>query len=392
MKKITITIITVLFLMSLLTSCGKSDKGSIESCPHSLAVVVQYTANTAEPMLSSSEVVNTIYDAALCDGSSITIIEADGAPYTVDSLDITVKSNLSDAKKSSIAKQVTGKTIQIAETAFPKTAQVDTLKALTYASRNIDSDASVKTILYLGSAIQTTGELSFADQNLFDADVDFIIDQLKEIKAIPSFPEGTRVIFAGVGDVIDPQPELTYENIDTLKQIWRRICEEGGAEVEFISATPITETDTSLYPEVSTVAVTKKYVVGAEITPEDVFTFDSESISFKPDSHELTDRESVKELLQPIVDHYKGTDNKLLVSGTTATVGSNDDCVIFSKMRSDTIAQLLFEMGLDNSQVETVGLGYENKYHVPDLNADGTLNESEAAKNRMVIIMPMPKE
>ena len=260
MKKTIITLMLLALIIVSFTACGNvgQSNGSIPPGPHSLVVVVQKTANSPDPMLTSSWVSNTIYCAAMNDKSSVTLIEADGSAYTLDTLSISVKSNISDAKKDSLAKQVTSKVINIAKTAQPKTEEVDTLKSLHHAARNIDASAPAKTIIYLGSALQTTGELSFADQNYFDADIDSIIEKLKDIKAIPEFPSGTKVIFAGVGDVIEPQPELTYEYISTLKEIWKRICEEGGAEVDFITATPTTETDTSSYPKVSTVSIIKK--------------------------------------------------------------------------------------------------------------------------------------
>jgi len=43
-------------------------------------------------------------------------------------------------------------------------------------------------------------------------------------------------------------------------------------------------------------------------------------------------------------------------------------------------------MNVTSEQLITIGLGFENEFHIPDLNSDGTLNEN-AAKNRSVIFV-----
>ena len=401
MKKL-ISLVLMLIITLSLAACTnpkgnadtETDSQTTKNAPQSLVIAAQYTSNTAEPMLNSSYVSNLIYEAALCDGSSAVLIEADGSPYTVDAFTFSVKENVSKSKKQAMARQAVNKVIQIANTSYPKTAEVNTLKALNESARNIDRNAEVKTVIYLGSALQTCGELPFSRQNLLEADPDAVIEQLKEMKAIPEFPEGTTVIFAGVGDVALPQKELSYENVSALKEIWKRVCEEGGANVKFITATPTSNFDPSAYPEVSIVKVKEKYVKGKKLSLDDekAFEFDAETIPFEPDSYKLADPDGTKELLLPLVNQLKESGHKILVCGTTATVGKNEDCILFSEKRSNSLAELMIGMGLDKDQIKIMGLGYDNKYHVPDLSSDGSLNEKEAQKNRLVIIMSQDSE
>ncbi|MPM07779.1 hypothetical protein SDC9_54087 [bioreactor metagenome] len=51
------------------------------------------------------------------------------------------------------------------------------------------------------------------------------------------------------------------------------------------------------------------------------------------------------------------------------------------------VKELLCDLGVPSDQIVAVlGLGYENKWHLPDVDADGGLNEN-APKNRSVIIL-----
>ena len=76
---------------------------------------------------------------------------------------------------------------------------------------------------------------------------------------------------------------------------------------------------------------------------------------------------------------------KLLIAGTTATVGTNESCVALSQARAEAVKSLLVSLGVSEDRIETVGLGYDHEYHLDDLNSDGTLNDN-AASNRAVIL------
>ena len=77
----------------------------------------------------------------------------------------------------------------------------------------------------------------------------------------------------------------------------------------------------------------------------------------------------------------------MVLLGTTATSGQNKSCVEFSFGRAQTLKNMMVtDLGVDESQLITVGLGYENDFHIDDLNEDGSLNEN-AAKNRSVIFV-----
>ncbi len=391
MKKFFAMLIVVLTVIACFTGCTSD----IENCSanvsesegsRSLAIVVQRTANSAEPMLTSPEIINSFYDTALRSGSTVTIIEADGEPFAIDTVTASIPEKVSQSKKESVAKQIASQLVQIAQTAAPVSPEVDTLKALVLAARNLNAAAADKRIIYLGSALSTTGALPFNESNLLGSDVNVVVEDLKAISAIPDFPDGTTVVFAGLGDTAAPQTPLSYSNISALKAIWTAICEAGGASVEFITATPTDTVDKSSYPNVSTVSVLQEKVKGS--TPSLAaggIRFDSETIAFEPESYVLSDPEATTELLKPIAEQLINSGETVVVAGTTATVGSNLSCVEFSKKRAQSVADCLTALGVPSAQINTYGLGYENEWHVKDTDSSGNLT-TDAQKNRTVII------
>ena len=172
--------------------------------------------------------------------------------------------------------------------------------------------------------------------------------------------------------------------------------------------------DNSSLPWVSTVKVTpeksktpdfKSLMKEVEDLPEDKrndtiedalllgMKFDEVSAQFLPDSYEITDKAAVIKIMMPLASYLNNNTNKrVLLLGCTATVGSNDSCIVFSKKRSEALKSILVnDMNVESSQLITVGLGYENDFHIDDLNEDGTLNEN-AAKNRSVIFVAADSE
>lgn len=383
MKKIVSVITVVLFVLASFSACTGGEKSIKKS---SLVLCIQNTANSAEPMLNDADVISTIHNTVRNNGE-VTILEIDGKAYTVDTVTSNIKSSVSDAKRDATANQITKQIVSICGKAVPETAEIDVLQGLNMAARNLDASADEKTILYLGSALSTAGYLQFANQNLFETDIEDILQQLKEKCAVPSFPSGTKVIFGGLGDVIEPQQALSCKNVDMLRELMKAICEEGGAQVEYISSTPVTERNTADYPSVSTVTVYQDYVKGSAVDLSSAVSIDSTQISFKPDSYELKDRQSAADFLRPFAEAINKTSDRIYICGTTATVGTESASIAFSEKRAHTIYELLMELGASPDKITAIGLGYNNNFHIPDI-LNGRLDETSAQKNRRVLIIP----
>ena len=84
---------------------------------------------------------------------------------------------------------------------------------------------------------------------------------------------------------------------------------------------------------------------------------------------------------------------QILLAGTTASAGTQEELVELSEKRCNTIREIFIKSGVSEEQVKIIGLGYENHpYYVPDVDENGELIEEIAEKNRAVIILPLASE
>lgn len=104
---------------------------------------------------------------------------------------------------------------------------------------------------------------------------------------------------------------------------------------------------------------------------------------FNGDEATFVDRDDAVSELSPIVDYLlEHPDYTVILAGTTATAGTNEQCKELSLRRAEAVRQLMIDMGTSETQIKhVIGLGYDHEFHVEDLNADGSLNEKNAPEN-----------
>ena len=79
-----------------------------------------------------------------------------------------------------------------------------------------------------------------------------------------------------------------------------------------------------------------------------------------------------------------------MIAGTTATYGDQASSVDLSEKRAEAVKELLINTyDVPESQLKSIGLGYEQDPFTRGKDIDGTGNfvESEAKKNRRVVIL-----
>ena len=110
---------------------------------------------------------------------------------------------------------------------------------------------------------------------------------------------------------------------------------------------------------------------------------------FNGDEATFVDRDDAVSELSPIVDYLlEHPDYTVILAGTTATAGTNEQCKELSLRRAEAVRQLMIDMGTSETQIKhVIGLGYDHEFHVEDLNADGSLNEKNAPENRAVLVI-----
>jgi outer membrane protein OmpA-like peptidoglycan-associated protein len=120
---------------------------------------------------------------------------------------------------------------------------------------------------------------------------------------------------------------------------------------------------------------------------------DEKTILFLPDTAVFADREAAERALTPLAEQMaQNAQLRIVLAGTTATAGTGESCRKFSLTRAMAVKELLCDLGVSSEQIAAVlGLGYENKWHLPDVDANGSLN-ANAPKNRAVIILDAGSE
>ncbi|MCD8022265.1 MAG: OmpA family protein [Lachnospiraceae bacterium] len=112
------------------------------------------------------------------------------------------------------------------------------------------------------------------------------------------------------------------------------------------------------------------------------------------------DEEAAKAAVEPVAEALLShPDNAILIAGTTATDGTQESCVELSERRANAVKDLLVnEFGIPESQIQTIGLGYEadpfERRQDREIEGDITSKfiESEGKKNRRVVIMDLASD
>ena len=374
-------------IMISLVGCGSSDvpAGPPEIEATDIAIVSGYHQNAVTPPINNSEIRKAI-EYSVRNNGSVTIVVNDGDPAAVVDfgIDENAVASLSEARLEQQISEVIDSTNNALASSKANDPEVDTFEAINQAARGLTGEAGDKCLYILDSGLSTEGELNVLSENLHRLiDVQPIVDKLQKDHALPDLT-GVQVVWIGLGDAADKQEDLTSRNKNTLKELWEAVLTTSGAEVTFKNL-PLTEegsTDREL-PEVTPIPIV-----------HDSNDFDPLQVNqvkplFNGDEATFVDRDDAVSELSPIVDYLlEHPDYTVILAGTTATAGTNEQCKELSLRREEAVRQLMIDMGTSETQIKhVIGLGYDHEFHVEDLNADGSLNEKNAPENRAVLVI-----
>lgn len=393
-----LVLVMCMTMACLVTGC--SDTGNDEIA---LAVVGSPHSNEPSFPLNAASINDKIYDCCYTYGS-VSFITNDGNPKVVYQTDIPEpeKSGLSENKKKSIASNYTSQLLKELTNLNSEVPEVDTLKAISYASKTLSSSSSSadKVLVIMDNGLSTVGYLDFT-KGLLYADTDSILEALEKAEAIPNLTD-VNVVWMYLGQTAAPQQELSEAQKNKLKEIWYGILRKGEAKsIEFVNDIASDEPDNSL-PSVSVVDVQNRSidVETNEVEPVEIviespiatIVLDNTSVRFIGDKAEFVDYEESSAVLeqyaQVLLNH---PNNKVYVIGTTAT-GSTDFCEKLSINRANAVCQVLVSYGVPESQLIPIGMGYEDPWHIDDVDDNGKQIEKYACQNRKVLIVDVNGE
>lgn len=401
---------TISFLMCLImiatALCGCGNTILKSKTPESSAIVFVVGVHENFPYNSAlSSFRDDIYDSCYSYGE-VTFVVVDGSSYLGPSYNIEPpKANVDKTKRDMMAEKNTQTIIKSISTLAAKTAEVDTLSAISIAADKINSSDCVnKKITVVDSCLSTAGLLNFAASQLIEDSPEHIVAQLKERNSIPNL-KGVEVEVIGIGQTCGDQEPLTDQFKYKLIAIWEAIFKATGANVT-INSTPLAviEPENEL-PKVSSITVVSDYLIhNVETAPEteaiqptiepavtepvipEVIRIDEKSIKFNSNMDTFVNEQQAIEALKPIAEILRANPQlNIYLAGMTASTGG--DGIYLSEQRAKAVERLLINMGCNDEQIESIGLGRSpNHLRVNDTDAYGNLIEEKAKMNRAVFL------
>ncbi len=394
MKKLLLSLLLVMVMsLGLLAGCSNQENPQI-----ALAVVVGKHGNSMEIPLNAPSIKEAIYNSCYTYGS-VAFVSVDGNPkvYYQANIPEPEVGGLTENKKQSIADGYTEQLLREIQHASPEAAEVNTLKAIQQAALTLQgsSESSDKVMVIMDSGLSTVGYLDFT-KGLLEADVENIVEALKEAEAIPNLKD-VRIVWMFNGQTAKPQKELSERQKKKLQEIWTAILLEGGAKEVNYASDIASELSDEVFPAVSLVDVEARSIdmdieertsVESIIDePIETVVLDNTSVQFVGDKAVFVDKEvamsHIKKLAEQLLMY---PDNKVYVIGTTAS-GNREFCNQLSIDRAQTVTDALIDMGVPESQLIPMGLGFEDPWHIDDLDDSGRQIESKAYQNRKVLIV-----
>lgn len=393
MKKI-ITLVLALVLVGA-TFTGCSGKTSNEEASNTVYIVGRH-ANAQPPAINNSTIESSV-QSAIDNNTLLSVIELDGSP-TVEKdnrFTFTLKKNVSSTIKKKYVSKMTNKVIECFDNLAPKVAEVDILKAIELATNELNSsyaNTDAKRIVIYSTGLQTTGLIDMTKFNILSSKetVDEVVDQLSAKQVLPNL-DGITIDWYNLNQVSGEQKELTAGMKANNEYLWGTLIAKAGGKVDFKSDNATADNRKNYDVGVSVVPVIEDSLNVEEYNKDSSVVFTTDEIAFKSDSVEFVDEEQASQAVTKIINYMiYNKDYNLLLAASTATVPPQNKCESFSKKRAEAVKSLIVSRSdnqIDSSRITTIGMGYENPYHVSDTSKNGSLIEEKAKQNRAVYAM-----
>ena len=404
-KKIINIVLTVVMLVALLglTGCGVNGiSGTTENAEVSkpaVAYMIARTANSKSTDSSAPMLQDTMIDCAENYGYAF-IVRVDGEPELVLAEDFDIDEQFKNASKERLKRDACNKANNVLEVLDSVTAvypEVDYLEGLRCAAaslRSLDDSYTSRSIICCGSGLGTEGYVNFQN-NLISAEPQVIVEMLTEREALPDL-NGITVYWLGMGQVAAPQEKLTPKQSKNLENIWRAVIEAAGGEFvpnEYITVAGELNTADEL-PAVSVIDVPADVPIVFEpemleqSAEDNIFKepliLVQRQVEFIGDKSEYLYPEVAVETLRPIAEYLVEHESvPLLLIGTTAGDITDESTLRLSAERAEAVKGTLVELGVDESRINTIGMGSDNPWHVAGAGYDGPI----ASGNRKVVLL-----
>lgn len=364
------------------TACPADESYSYDS----VALVVGNVASSPKPELTAEMTNYLLNSYAHTEGKLKPFIySATPGGYQLDFED---KKTRRSGNVNSFIRNSSTKLESISEaiTQPPVEDNVDYFNNIVTAARAVKSSprAENSLVLVVGSGLSDSQPLNFAQSDLLHAEPTEIINTLRQDNSIiPGELSGVQVIWSGLGVTSPPQQPLDSKEKGNLKRIYTTVFQQLGASISF---------DDTLQSRAS--IDTNHTVNNVEVTGTQggvtVFKLGEDSIGFRQYTADIIDEAVANEALKGVVQNYQTCPAATVtVEGYQALAKDEEvqEYTELSQSRADEVRRLLVAQGINEAQITALGRGsgsFEGR--VNEVDPSGTWSESEAQKNRVVLI------
>lgn len=392
MKKV-ICIIVMFMMVCLMGGCS-SNNGNNGNDQISLAVVVGAHSNAPNISVENETIKNAIYNSCYTYGH-VAFLTVDGNPQVSYQTSIPKpETGMAETKKKSIASDCTSQLFGVLSNLQPEMPEVDTLAAIRLAAMTLNSvsDNSDKQLIIMDSGLSTTGYLNFTT-GLLSMEPEYVVESLKNSNAIPDLSDIT-ITWMYIGQTASPQSELSETQKVRLQKIWQTVLTEAGATTVTFTTDVASGNTEHIYPDVTVVDVEARELdIETEATtteisePLETVVLTAAQVEFVGDTADFVDRNKALESIQSVANQLlRHPNNRVYVIGTTAT-GGEEYCMELSSARAQAVTNELINCGVPEEQLIPIGLGFNDHWHIRDLDGDGKQVEELASQNRKVLIV-----
>lgn len=410
MKKL-LTLLCILLLALCTAGCAASG-GTEYAVRPAVIFLVANTANS-EPLNFNSPRLRELAEDLVRNEGFAAVISVDGNPEAVFAGSFERSERLKNASREKQKIEAEANTVallSLLESTTPNDEEVDFLKALRLSERlfkSLDDSYTSKTILVLGTGLNTSGQMNYCNQLLL-AEPEALVSELAARSAIPDL-SGIS-LFWQFSDTAEPQAPLSDSQRERLEQQWEAVVNRGGGSFDSASFLSGTSRDESTLPHVSVVELAAETPIHFEpqilaeaqisdepqVLEEEHDTVDEpdipfsqpvlfceDDIHFLPDSARFLHPEEVNAILSSVASYL--IENKsvtLLVCGSIA--GDSGSGSGLPKERAQAVKEALIELGVPSDQLVAKGLGpKDDPFHIKGVGYEGEL----AASNRHVFML-----
>lgn len=399
------------FAITSLTGCGNKDISktteTAELTKPAVAYMIARTANSKPTDSSAPMIQDTMVNCAENYGYSF-IVRVDGEPELVSAENLDIDAQFKNASKERLKRDALNRATNLlniideVSAVYPEVDYLEGLRCSAASLHSMDDSYTSRSIICCGTGLGTTGYMDFQN-NLLSAEPDVIVEMLQEREALPDLKDIT-VYWLGMGQVAAPQEKLNPKQSKNLENIWKAVIEASGGEFvsnEYITVSGELNIPDEL-PSVSVVEVPADKPIAFE--PEVLEQVETEvetssendnafeepialgesQVEFIGDKSEYLHPETAVETIRPIAEYLINHDTvPLLLIGATAGDNTNESTLQLSADRAEAVKRTLVELGVDESRINTIGMGSDDPWHIKDAGYDGPV----ASSNRKVVLI-----